>query len=341
MLLPAERGSANLRDVTSSRQFLTALLLVSIGLRAAAQPAPADTSRKPLIVRVLDVGQGDAILIQNGTSTVLVDGGPSATALGKHLDALGLNGRTIDAVILSHAHADHYQGLRELFATKRHITVRFLWENQDVSANSTLQKLRDSISSRVRAGSLIYRDTDDPCANGQPVCTVSLRGGAKLEIMRPDPDAADPNNRSPALKLVGPDSASFTMWMAGDAERDAISFFDRAPYHPNPGMKVDVLKADHHGSCNGVSDAYLDVLDPSLVVVSLAGVNDYGHMHTQAKTMFRKHHIPWYRTDRNGTITLRSSGVPGEKYTVSLERKGKSLNGPGDRRSKDSACTAH
>jgi competence protein ComEC len=106
-------------------------------------------------------------------------------------------------------------------------------------------------------------------------------------------------------------------------------------------MKVDVLKADHHGSCNGVSDAYLDLLDPSLVVVSLAGVNDYGHMHTQAKTMFRHHHIPWYRTDRNGTITLQSSGVPGEKYTVQVERKGKSLSGPGDKRSKDPVCTAH
>jgi competence protein ComEC len=325
--------------VTSSRHLLVAALLVALSAPSNAQPAPP-AQPAPLVVRVLDVGQGDAILIQNGGSTVLVDGGPNATQLGKHLDALGLNGTTIDAVILSHAHADHYQGLRELFASRRHITVRFFWENQDVSANSTLQKLRDSIAARVRAGSLIYRDTDDPCANGQPICIVNLRGGAKVEIMRPDPDGQDPNNRSPAVKLVGPDSASFTMWMAGDAEREAIAFFDRAPYHPNPGMKVDVLKADHHGSCNGVSDAYLDLLDPSLLVVSLAGVNDYGHMHTQAKTMYRRHHIPWYRTDRNGTITLQSSGVTGEKYTVSVERPGKSLSGVGDKRSKDPVCSA-
>ena len=291
-----------------------------------------------LVVRVLDIGQGDAILIQNGASTVLVDGGPTPYALSEHLDALGLNGSTIDAVILTHAHADHYQGLRELFASHRHITVKYFWENQDPSPNVTLQKLRDSIAARVRAGSLTYRDTDDPCLEGQPLCTVALKGGARLHIMRPDPDGHGANNRSPALKLVGPDSASFTMWMAGDAEAEDISWFSRAGYRRSPGMRVDVLKADHHGSCNGVTDLYLDLLKPSLVVASLAAINDYGHMHSQAKAMYTRHGAPWYRTDQNGTITLRSAGEPGSKYSVTVERGGQNMTGPSDRRSSSSEC---
>ena len=299
------------------------------------QPTP---SPRELVVRLLDIGQGDAILIQNGGSTVLVDGGPTPYALGDHLDALGLNGSTIDAVILTHAHADHYQGLRELFASHRHITVRYFWENQDPSPNVTLQKLRDSIAARVRAGSLTYRDTDDPCLNAQPLCTVTLKGGARLHIMRPDPTGHGVNNRSPAIKLVGPDSASFTMWMAGDAEAEDINWFTRAGYRRSPGMRVDVLKADHHGSCNGVTDLYLDLLKPSLVVASLAAVNDYGHMHTQAKSMYSRHGVPWYRTDQNGTITLRSPGEPGSRYTVSVERGGKNMSGPSDRRSSSPAC---
>ena len=307
------------------------------GTRATTDTQPLPSPHE-LVVRLLDVGQGDAILIQNGGSTVLVDGGPTPYALGDHLDALGLNGSTIDAVILTHAHADHYQGLRELFASHRHITVRYFWENQDPSPNITLQKLRDSIASRVRAGSLIYRDTDDPCLDGQPLCTVTLKGGARLHIMRPDPTGHGVNNRSPAIKLVGPDSASFTMWMAGDAEAEDISWFTRAGYRRSPGMRVDVLKADHHGSCNGVTDLYLDLLKPSLVVASLASVNDYGHMHAQAKSMYSRHGAPWYRTDQNGTITLRSTGEPGSRYTVSVERGGKNMSGPSDRRSSSPEC---
>jgi competence protein ComEC len=291
-----------------------------------------------LVVRVLDVGQGDAVLIQNSGSTILVDGGPTPRALGTHLDAMRLNGTTIDAVILSHPHADHYQGLRELFASRRHITVRYFWENQDPSPNATLARLRDSVGARVARGGLIYRDTDDPCANGQPLCVVTMKGGARLEIMRPDPLGQSPNNRSPALKLVGPDSASFTMWMAGDAEQESLDFFERTGYASAPGMKVDVMKADHHGSCNGVSDRYLDLLHPSLVVVSVGALNDYGHMHDQAKRTYARHGLPWYRTDQNGTITLRAPGTPGSHYTVSIERGVASMDGPSDRRSTQAAC---
>jgi competence protein ComEC len=293
-------------------------------------------SPSELVVRVLDVGQGDAILIQNGGSTVLVDGGPAPAALGNHLDRLGLNGTTIDAVVLTHAHADHYQGLREVFASRRNITVRYFWENQDRSSNVTLGKLRDSIAARVRLG-LVYRDTDDPCANGTALCTITLRGGAKLHIMRPDPAGQEPNNRSPALKLVGPDSASFTMWLAGDAETDDIDWFTRT-YRKKPGMHVNVLKADHHGSCNGVTDAYLDQPKPSLVVASLAATNDYGHMHAQAKATYARHGIPWYRTDQNGTIMLRAPGTPRSGYSITIERGGKNMSGPSDRRSTSPEC---
>ncbi len=298
-----------------------------------------DSGGRELIVRVLDVGQGDATYIRNGSSRVIIDGGPNPVAFGRYLDSLNLNNSTIDVVILSHPHLDHYSGLRELFKTERHIHVRYLFENKDPAPAATLAELRDSILSRTDHDSLIYRDTDDPCSNGRPVCTIGMTGGATLDILAPYPNGNKANNRSTAVKLIGPDSASFTMWLAGDAEHEEIGWFEKTGYARKPGMRVNVLKADHHGSCNGVTRHYLALTKPQWVVASLAARNGYGHMHIQAKNIYRGAHVPWYRTDQNGTITIRSPGTAGGGFTITPERPGTNLSGPGNRRSPQPGCS--
>jgi competence protein ComEC len=306
---------------------------------SSASPHPAPRAPAELVVRVLDVGQGDATLIENGTSRVLIDGGPDSARFGALLDSLHLNGSTIDVVILTHQHADHLIGLRALFESHRHIRVKYFFENKDPYAAANIRHLRDSINARVERGELIYRGTDDPCATSQPICTITMNGGAKLHILAPMPDAANPNNRSTAVKLVGPDSASFTMWLAGDAEQEEIDWFlGAAHYDRNPGMRADVMKADHHGSCNGVTNAYLDAIRPRWAAASVGAVNSYHHMHEQAKATYRAHGVQWYRTDQNGTITFRSPGTPHGGYTVSVDRPGPDQSGPSDRRSTQPAC---
>jgi competence protein ComEC len=309
----------------------------SFGQQSSAAP-PADPPAPALTVRVLDVGQGDATYVHNGNSRAIIDGGPDEIRFGALLDSLGLNNSTIDVVVLSHQHADHYRGLLALFDSHRHIRVRYVFENKDPSTASTLARLRDSILARVQHDGLVYRDTDNPCANGQPLCTITMQGGAKLHILAPHPPPDDPNDRSAVVKLIGPDSASFTMWLAGDAEHDEIRYFQRAKYASNPGMRVDVLKADHHGSCNGVTTQYLNATRPSWLVVSLGAYNDYGHMHQQAKRLYEKAGIPWYRTDQNGTITIQSPGTPGSGYSIVPSRGARNLAGPSDRTSRQGAC---
>jgi hypothetical protein len=190
---------------------------------AAAPTGPrADPSDSTLVVRILDVGQGDAILIENGGSRVLIDGGPETGAIGRLLDRFALNGKSIEAVILTHQHYDHYSGLRELFRTRRSISIRYLFENQDPYISTSLRDFRDSVGSRARRGLLTPRDTDDPCGNGSSTCVLPLRGGARLVLLRPDPRGDGPNNRSAAVKLVAADSTQFSMWLAGDAEQQEI-----------------------------------------------------------------------------------------------------------------------
>jgi len=294
-------------------------------------PAPA------LTVRLLDVGQGDATYIHNGDSRVIIDGGPDVGRFGTLLDSLGLNGTTIDVVVLTHQHYDHYNGLLALFDSRRNIKIRYVFENKDAAAATTLARLRDSIIARIHRDSLIYRDTDDPCANGAPSCTITMRGGARLRIMRPPHPPNKPNNRSTAVELLSPDS-TFTMWLAGDAEHDEIASFEADGYL-HPGMHVDVLKADHHGSCNGVTARYLELLHPTWVVASLGAHNDYGHMHEQAKALYRNARIPWYRTDQNGTITIRTSGKASPApYTIAVGHGTRDMNGPSDRSSHQPDC---
>jgi competence protein ComEC len=295
-------------------------------------PAPAVT------VRVLDVGQGDAIYIRNGDSRAIVDGGPDDRRFGELLDSLGLNDTTIDVVILSHAHYDHYKGLQALFESKRNIQIRYFFENQDPSPASALATLRDSILARVDRGELVYRDTDDPCGDGRPICTITMKGGAKLHILKPLGPPQDANNRSVAVKLVGPDSTSFSMWLAGDAEQAEIRYFSRIGYPLHPGMRVDVLKANHHGSCNGVTAQYLRAVRPSWVIASLAAKNDYGHMHAQAKAAYKKAEVPWYRTDQNGTVTIRSAGTANSGYSIHVDRGEPNMNGPSDRAARQARC---
>ena len=317
------------------RNLLLVIALCSTAVRLEGQ----QSSGSELIVDILNVGQGDATYIRNGSSTVLIDGGPDPATLGRYLDWLGLNNSTIDAVILSHQHLDHYSGLRELFKTSRHIHVRYFFENKDPSAAVTLAHLRDSILSRMDRDSLIYRDTDDPCSNGRPICTITMSGGAKLHILAPPPNGDKPNNRSAVVKLIGPDSASFTMWLAGDAEHEEIQWFEQVGYTRNPGMGVNVLKADHHGSCNGVTPRYLTLTHPQFVVASLGASNSFGHMHTQAKQIYRNAGVPWYRTDQNGSIIIRSPGTRHGGYTITPEHTGTNLNGPTDRRSRQPGCS--
>lgn len=313
---------------------------------AACRPAgpglgDTTTATNPhgLTVRVLDVGQGDASYITNGGSRIFIDGGPDRRRFGHLLDSLGVHDDTVDAVILSHQHYDHYSGLRELFRSSRHIVVRYFFENQDPSTAASLRELRDSIASRVAQGSLIYRDTDDPCGDGRAVCTLTLRGGAKLHLLRPYPDQVTINDRSSAVKLVGADSASFTMWFAGDAERTAIDWFlGAAGYALNPGMRVNVLKGDHHGSCNGVTIPYLRALHPDTAVLSMGAQNEYGHMHEQAKAVYRAADVPWYRTDQNGSITIYSPGRPGGGYRMAVGRRGTDRGGPSDREASARGC---
>ncbi|HEX5727069.1 MAG TPA: lamin tail domain-containing protein [Longimicrobiaceae bacterium] len=297
-----------------------------------------DGKKGALVVRVIDAGQADAIYIENGESRVIIDAGQGLTRMANLISEFGMAGGTIDLMILSHAHYDHHGALREFFKTAHDISIPIFFENQDAADGVTLAELRDSIDARAGRSELDYRDTDDPCGTGAAICTFVLDGGAKLHVMKPDPNGDGPNNRSVPVKLVGPDSASFTMWLSGDAEHEALAYFDAAGYDVSPGMDVDVLKGNHHGSCNGVDSRFLDLTSPDYVTFGVSATNGYHHVHTQTKELLDSYSIPWYRSDENGRITFTTPGTPGGGYSVTVEGGTTSMDGDADETSSQSAC---
>jgi competence protein ComEC len=293
--------------------------------------------RGALTVTIIDAGNADAVYIENGSSRIMVDGGQGVTRIDNFIREKALDGGVLDYMFFSHSHADHFGGLQAFFKREHDVRVRFVYENQDATSSSSLLTLRDSVNARVQRGQTVLRDTDNPCGNGTAVCTIQLDGGARLHVMKPRPTGSV-NNRSFAAKLVGPDSASFTMWLSGDAEHEALSYFEQAGYHTMPGMRVNVLKGNHHGSCNGITSRFLDLTRPQWVTFGVSATNSFGHVHTQTKELLRNRNIPWYRSDQNGRITIRTPGTVGGGYTVSVEKGSASQNGSGDATSAMSAC---
>src|ERR1700756_3586851 len=112
---------------------------IAVGATLFSSLAASHPPHSKLVVKILDVGQGDATLIENGGSRVLIDGGPEEKRFGFLLDSLRLNDSTFDVVVLTHPHADHLVGLRALFESRRRIRVRYFFENQDAYTAANLR----------------------------------------------------------------------------------------------------------------------------------------------------------------------------------------------------------
>ncbi|HKH41232.1 MAG TPA: ComEC/Rec2 family competence protein [Solirubrobacterales bacterium] len=265
---------------------LAAVAAISIGLavlwpfggRAAPQPGAG------LVVRVLDVGQGDSILLQPpGADPVLVDTGPPGDAVEDRLREL--NTRKLAAIVVTHNQSDHAGELDDLLQSLD--VERLVYGSDD-------PRLRGAA---LAAGVEPYR-----LAKGAEIDS----GGLQLIALWPPREllgrtGEDPNQLSLVILARW---RHFSMLLTGDAEAEAV------PIDPGP---VDVLKVAHHGSEDAGLDELIERTVPELAVISVGADNPFGHPTGSTLAELRAHGVPTMRTDRQGEVEIEAEG---SRWTV-------------------------
>jgi competence protein ComEC len=258
---------------------MVTLVATAFGAKGEAEPPSPGALR----VEVLDVGQGDAILLRPaGAAPVLIDGGPPGDGISTKLRDAGVE--SIGGAVVTHDESDHAAGVEELlgaFPVARLVYARLG---------------RAPIAAARRAGAAVAR---------VGAGSVIRSGRLRLEVLWPPPvllatplpPGADPNQQ--ALVILAR-WGGFAMLLCADAEAESV------PIDPGP---VDVLKVAHHGSDDAGLGALLDRTRPRLAVISVGAENSYGHPTAGTLATLAAHGVPTLRTDRDGDVVI--DVVPG------------------------------
>lgn len=288
------------------RKWLALLLafLFLVSGCGTGQPAADRSKEAPLVVKVLDVGQGDAILIRSGSEVMLIDTGdvPAKEKLVSYLKAEGV--KTIDKVLITHPHADHLGGMS---AVLEQFSVKQIYD----SGQTATTALYRNYLTQVKKKNIPFK----VLASGD---RIEMDGGVVLKVLAPEKTpivaasgGTDLNNNSIVTKLV---FGSFSMLLTGDAEQPEEAVMLKSN---SSELKSQVLKVGHHGSNTSSSPAFLKAVSPEAAVVSVGANNDYHHPHPATLKKYAKAKINLFRTDLNGTVTVTSDGktynIKGEK----------------------------
>ena len=279
------RGRALVAAVVGA---VTLLALVGARLGEDAMPPPTG-----LRILFLDVGQGDAALLQVPEGNVLVDQGPPEGRAANQLRALGV--RRLEALVLTHPQRDHVGGAAEVLRRLHVGTVL------DPGLSSDGPEHREALAAARDRGVRVQ-----VVRSG-----VALRlGRLVLRVLWPDgpgPPGADPNDRAVVLL------ASFgetDVLLTADAESSVTG---RLPLRP-----VEVLKVAHHGSEDPGLERQLRTLRPQLAVISVGRGNDYGHPRRETlDALATVSGIRVYRTDADGRVVVETDG---RRVTAESER---------------------
>lgn len=247
-----------------------------------------------LTVSFLNIGQGDAILIEAPSGrTVLIDGGPDTSVLRELGAALPWYERSIDVVIATHPDADHITGLVDVLLRYR---VPYIIQSSVRGDTPIWNTLESTIASDKKQGTTVIT-----AMRGQ---VIDLGDGVYLQVLSPDrsvPDV-DTNDGCVVTRLV---YGATSFMLPCDAPSDIEDYL---VYLDGKNLHSTVLKAGHHGSDTSSSPLFIGFVSPQYAVYSRGCNNKYGFPSPQTVATFKRFSIPTLDTCLNGTVTFTSDG---------------------------------
>lgn len=242
-----------------------------------------------LHVTVLDVGQGDSILITTPLNQrILVDGGPDLSLLERLGEELPFFNRRIDLMILTHSDSDHLTALPEVL---RRYNVKRILLNGTAHESSRYFALLDAIDASDTE--VIFADAEHDLDMGE---------GMTLDVLWPikllfGEEVKKPNNASIVAKLLWNEHS---ILLTGDIEE----VIEEQLLKRGTDLSADVLKVPHHGSKTSSSTGFLLAVDPEFALISVGAENTFGHPHPDVLARYEKLGIPVRRTDQEGGISM-------------------------------------
>ncbi len=247
-----------------------------------------------LELRVVDVGQGDGMIIRgpDGTIAVMDAGhGSGGLKISDELRRMGAN--RIDYAILSHAHLDHLGGFLRLM--KKNIEIREVVDPAFPHTGKTYKRFLKLVEDKGVKYTVARRGME-----------ISMGEGTKLVLLAPeDPlfrgTRSDPNANTIVARL---DYGEICMVLTGDAELPTEDRVLDSKQH----IRCPILKVAHHGSAHSSSERWLETVHPEIAIISAGNRNRYGHPAPETLGRLEAVGARVYRTDQHGTISVRTDG---------------------------------
>ena len=275
-------AAAYLLRPRARRKYALAAALSALTLAVTVALGGAHYTRSALDAYVLDVGQGQSVLMASGGQSALVDCGSrnswydAGAIAADHLASMGCG--TLDYLILTHYDYDHVSGVMELLARQRVGTVLL-----PRTAEGADMRFRIELAARSHGAAVEYVETETAHPLGESALTVY-------------PPVGGGDQRGLAILCTYGD---FDLLITGDMDMAG----ERALLAAHDLPDIEVLVAGHHGSASSTSEELLEALTPEAAVISV-GDNSYGHPAEDALRRLRLADVGICRTDKQGTVHL-------------------------------------